>query len=407
MLQNLSWTKATVRGKKAAFVVFNNCVWLLSYVSEWDNPRCPGYDECPRHSFFKRTVIENQVSGYYESWEQWRSNVNYAELEPEEIKFPGEEGFEREIRRRNRNANQESEQEVVPTPPSEGDGIDFYLPNYTRDNVYTGQNIYHSSHRAGFMNQPRIPFTGHRIGIELEIEAKNGDYQDEINAKSSNWFTRESDGSLGSYGIELITIPLLPDDAKSYNTWMPLCDYLKQRALSWGTNRCGLHVHIGREILGDDENERQMTLGKLLIFYQGDIENWQNAIQVFGRVRCYNQPNGDTDELNAVKCLGKTVLKEREVLNKVDASMKRKFRGNRYYAVNLQNSATIEFRKGRGSINADRIIAIVTFVESICKFCRATDAHELTLDNFKQYLFYNVQCGNPVFRYLGFTQQDS
>lgn len=414
MLTNLSWTKATVCGKKAAFVVFNGNMWLLSYVSEWDAPEVPDYEAVPKHGFFKRILIEHHIVGVYDSWQEWRSYNAYRNIiSSSDIKFPGEEGYEREIRpRRSRRANaateRESEEQPAEAPVSnEGAGIDFYLPNYSRNNVYRGQNSYHASHAAGYLNAPRVPFTGHRIGVELEIEANSAEHQRDINNKSSNWFTRERDSSLGNYGIEMITIPLLPDDAKSYTTWVPLCDYLKRNAKSWSTGRCGLHVHIGREILGETETEQQMTLGKLLIFYQSDIEGWGNANGVFGRDRCYHQPDGDTEEIKAVKCLGRSVLKDAEVFNKVDTAMKRKFNSSRYFAVNLTNSHTIEFRKGRGSINADRIIAIITFVEAICLFCRATEPHELTLDNFKAYLFRNVPCGNPVYRYLGITQQDA
>lgn len=408
---NGKFIKATVCGKKAGFVVYNGDMWLLSYCRGWDTPSAPDYDDVPKHGFHRCMKIEVGVLSY-SSWQDWRSANNYSTLSSERIFFPGEQGFEREIRRRrcNRgeaNSTTTAENEAQTATSNEGNGIDFYLPKYTTTNVYEGVNSYHASHCSGYLNQPNVPFTGHRIGIELEVEGNSSNCYYDISSKKSNWFTRERDGSLGCNGIEFITIPLLPSDAKSYETWMPLCDYLKTRAKSWDTGRCGLHVHIGREILGDTEEEQQLTLGKLLIFYQGDIEDWSNAIAVFGRDRCYHQPDGDTEEIKAVKCLGKAVLKDADVFNQVDAAMKRRFGSQRYFAVNLTNSHTIEFRKGRGSINADRIIAVVTFVEAICLFCRSTNAHELTLDNFKQYLFHNVPCGNPVYRYLNMTQQDS
>lgn len=414
MLQNLEWTKATVNGKKAAFVVFNNNMWLLSYCRDWDRPDDFGYADVPKHSFFKAMIIEEHIQDIYHSWQDWRAGHLYRELSPENIKFPGEPGYERGVRR-TRRSNETSEpqvevvfEEVIDEELTDNnDGsIDFYLRNYTTANIYQGLNGYHNSHQRGFMNQPRNDYRGHRIGIELEIEANSRVLQTEICDKTSNWFTRESDGSLGQYGIEFITIPLLPDDAKSYGTWMPLCTYLKNKAKSWDTGRCGLHVHIGREILGDTENEKQLALGKLLIFYQSEIESWDKGISVFGRARCYNQPDGDTEEIKAVKCLGKEVLKDPTVLDKVDRAMKRKFTGNRYFAVNLTNNATIEFREGKGSINADRIIAVVTLTESICLFCRETEAHELTIDKFINWLYNHVDCGNPLYRYLGITQQD-
>lgn len=424
-LRNGNFIKATVNGKKAGFVVFDSFVWLLSYVSAWDEPTHSRYAYVPRHGFFKKKPIwslcEEDEEDTFDVWRDFvlAHNRNTIAEFITSIAFPGEQGYEREIRRRRANRENgevqateaQSEDDTMPNglprPRLERPDIDFYLPNYSTDNVYQGQNGYHASHTRGYLNQPIVPFTGHRIGIELEVEANSDELHSEIIAKKSNWFTREHDSSLGLYGIEFISIPLLPDDAKSYVTWQPLCTYLKNKAKSWNTGRCGLHVHIGREVLGDTEDEQQMTLGKLLIFYQGDVENWVKATAVFGRERCYHQPDGDTDEIKAVKCLGNAVLKDPDVYSKVDRAMKNKFGMSRYYAVNLQNTNTIEFRKGRGSINADRIIAVITMTEAICLFARATQPQDLTLENFQQWLFLNVPCGNPVFRYLNITQADA
>lgn len=401
--------KATVNGRKAGFVVYNGNMWLLSYTAEWDDPTHIDYASVPAHSFFKKRLVETHV--HASTFEQWRDSILRFSYFLTSIAFPGEEGYEREIRRRgSRRASASAQARTETETPQEAvhcPDIDFYLPNYSTDHIYQGQSCYHTSHREGYLNQPTVPFTGYRIGVELEVEANTEDFHAEIINKTSNWFTRESDSSLGTYGIEFITVPLLPDDAKSYATWQPLCDYLKTRATSWDTGRCGLHVHIGREILGSNEAERQMTLGKLLIFYQGDVEKWVKATAVFGRIRCFRQPDGDTDEIKAVRVLGKNVFKDPVVFAKVDAAMKAKFRRDRYYAVNLQNPATIEFRKGRGSINADRIIAVITMTEAICLFAKDTQPHNLTLEGFQQWLFNHVPCGNPVYRYLDITQPDA
>lgn len=423
MLQDGNYTKATINGKKCGLVVYEGKIYLLSYVRRWNLIRSTEHTDLPgdfpRHGFHRAIDIWC-LEEWEESFEQWRDrylhhgrNRTYGITS---IAFPGEEGFEREIVRYRRNRTESTElpnppaevviEQAAPTLTNEGEGIDFYLPNYTTRNVYSGQNGYHNSHARGFMNQPRVSFSGHRIGVELEIEANDGENHRLINRQKSNWFTQERDGSLGSYGVELITIPLLPTDAKSYATWKPLTDFLQGKALSWNTGRCGLHVHIGREILGETEAERQMTLGKILIFYQGDIEMSQWSKDVFGRERCYSQRDGETDEIKAVRCLGKGVLKDADALRKVDTAMKRKFAGDRYYAVNITNNATIEFRKGKGSVNPDRIIAIVTFSEAICLFCKETAASDLTLDNFKEWLLNHVERTNPLYTYINVRRED-
>lgn len=189
-----AFIKATVNGKKAGFVVFNNKIWLLSYVTAWDEPSEPGYDNVPRHGFFKKKRVWSlgyPIDVDETTFEGWRNCV----IEREDfitgfmrtIAFPGEDGYEREIQRRSRrNADAATEpattgtetpsetqqpetttvtSEAVPTTPD----IDFYLPNYTTDNIYRGQHGYHNSHASGFLNQPNVPFDGHRIGVELEV----------------------------------------------------------------------------------------------------------------------------------------------------------------------------------------------------------------------------------------------
>lgn len=419
-LRERNFIKATVNGKKAGFVVYHGSIWLLSYTRAWDSPDLAGYASVPKHGFFFKTIVGLLAydTDMYTTFQEWRDyvlqNVSPTRSSLTSIAFPGEDGYDREIcRRRANRESEEAQPEADPAPTEEtpqevstGPDIDFFLPNYSTDHIYQGLQGYHNSHRSGFLNQPAMPFSGHRIGVELEVEANSSEFYNEIVGKSSNWFTREHDGSLNSLGIEFITVPLLPDDAKSYQTWQPLCTYLKNKAKAWDSERCGLHVHIGREILGDTEDERQMTLGKILIFYQGDVESWIKATTVFGRQRCYNQSDGNTDEIKAVKCLGMGVLKDPNVFAKVDTAMKTKFGSDRYYAVNLQNRHTLEFRKGRGSINADRIIAVVTMTEAICLFAKETQPQDLTLDNFQEWLFLNVPCGNPLFRYLNIRQAD-
>lgn len=414
-----NFIKATVNGRKAGFVVYSSRIWLLSYTSAWNGDSRP--DELPMHGFFKAACVGSipNATMTFQAWRNAAMDIPVAVFQTlgiTSVCFPGEEGYERPIRRRRTSAtaqpNAESEREeevseqLTQQVVNERPDINFYLPNYRTDVIYRGINGYHASHRVGFLNQPVNSFTGYRIGVELEVEANSGELHNEIIDQTSNWFTRECDGSLGDFGIEFITVPLLPSDAKSYTTWQPLCAYLTEKARSWDTRRCGLHVHIGREILGESEAERQMTLGKLLIFYQSEIEKWVHATAVFGRSQCYHQPNGDTDEINAVKLLGIEVLQHPSVYSKVDTAMKNKFRSSRYYAINLQNTHTIEFRKGRGSINADRIIAIVTMAEAICLFAKATEPQNLTLSNFIMWLRLNVPCGNPVYRYLNITGAD-
>lgn len=249
--------------------------------------------------------------------------------------------------------------------------------------TYTGQYSYHYHHGC-HLNEPIAPFKGHRIGIELEVEFDNSDDRDEFNSIASNWFYRERDGSLGNYGVEIITIPLLPQDAKDEEMWRSLCERLR-KARSWDTGRCGLHVHIGREILGKNEDVRQETLGRMLYLYHEFLKQTRLNVKIFGRERGYHDENGQTMESRAAKVLGNGIFKDASVKDKVKQSLIEKGDETRYFDINLQNPATIEFRKGRGSINATRIAMVIEWCEIICKYSRQTPWSQIGYEDFVNY----------------------
>ncbi len=283
----------------------------------------------------------------------------------------------------------------------------YVLANYTR-NVYEGFDSYHASHRIA-MNTPANGYTGYRIGVELETEFTNNADRAQFTSTPRNWFFCESDASLNGAGCEIITIPLIPADAKSRQTWKPICDRLKSLgATSWDNNRCGLHVHIGREILGDTAAEREATLSRLLLFYNLYLNDDATSNKVFGRSRCYNErTHNENQEFAAVKTLGAQVLKIKDIADRVGKSVKDRNNAARYYTINTTNDHTIEFRKGRGSLSVDRIQTIITFCEAVCLYCRTSeDVSELTLDGFREFIRATVPTTNSLYHYYDVVEGD-
>ena len=278
---------------------------------------------------------------------------------------------------------------------------DFVLKGYT-DTLYTGLRSYHSSHTTT-MNTPIAPMKegAYRIGVELEIEAKSRSKREIINNLKSNWFMQETDGSLSSdRGIEIVTIPLLPKDAMSSDTWEPLIEFLKPIAESYSRSNCGLHIHIGREALGKDEEDRQATLGKLLFLYYEHLKPTSWNTKVFGRRETYNEQRFHCKESEAVKILGMDLMSEKKIRDKVDKGLKETAGITRYYDINVQNANTIEFRKGKGSICTERIIAIITYCDLMIRYCRKRDWMALGADDFLSYIRKNAPKSSPLYRYL-------
>jgi len=264
----------------------------------------------------------------------------------------------------------------------------FMSDKYERDSIYRGQHHYHR-HHGEYMNKPKSGTNDYLIGVELEVEfGGNSDAMYEFNSAPSNWFYRETDSSLGSGGVEIITVPLLPTDAKNEEFWKPLVDSIRPYARSWDTGRCGLHVHIGRNILGnprrDDHSE---VIGKMLYFYHHCLKDTSLNTGIYGRSQGYHEPDAKTETSRAVDVLGaSTVLKHKEIQERVKDSLLDRSRDERYFDINLLNSATIEFRKGRGSLDTKRIVAIIEWSEIIVRYSKSTPWENISYSDFLNFL---------------------
>lgn len=271
--------------------------------------------------------------------------------------------------------------------------------NYQKEHTYNGFHLYHA-HHGHEVNLPLKRYT-HRIGVELEVEFGSSRKRETFTDIKTNWFYCERDGSLGSNGCEIITIPLHPNDAKSHEFWKPLCDTLVSlEAKSWDTSTCGCHVHIGREILGSNDDEKSQTLGKLLYFYHEYLKDALGNCKIYGRTHGYHDTICKTEVSTAVKILGSSVLKDKEVREKLDKSMKGRSQTTRYFDINVMNSATIEFRKGRGSLNPERIAMIVEWSELIVSYAKFTHWKNISMETFKTFIKMKSGLSQMTMKYI-------
>ena len=285
----------------------------------------------------------------------------------------------------------------IVTSTQSADAMSFFHDKYERRLTYKGVQGYHH-HHGETPNAPIKSVRGHKIGVELEVEFKNSYGKTRWHDKAtSNWFYCERDGSLNDNGVEIITVPMNPKDIKSRATWEPLIEYLSDKAKSWDSPRCGLHVHIGREILGSNPEQQSETIGKLLYIYHHFVNGTPMNTRIFGRDRAYNEKDGKTREGDAVATLGSGVLKLKEIKDTLKKGMIEKSSSDRYFDINLQNSNTIEFRKGRGSIKVSRIIMVIEYCEMICKYAKYAKWEEISKDAFVSYVVSNISKESPLY----------
>lgn len=276
---------------------------------------------------------------------------------------------------------------------------------YKQDVTYKSIHGYHSGRTY---NAPINSDCDYKIGVELEVECDTSDIKQELHRRfESNWLLMERDGSLSdSRGIEFITIPMCPKHIKSKNTWCDFIEFMSSRAKSWNTSTCGLHVHIGREILGKTAEEQSETIGKLLYLYHHYLKDHPTNIKIYGRARAYEDHDGKVAEGNAVKVLGSDALKVKNIKENLKQKLTERNNTTRYFDINLRNTATIEFRKGKGSLNSDRICSVIEYSELLCLYARKAKWEKISDVDFFEFAKKKVKRISPLNRFISREEAD-
>ena len=234
-------------------------------------------------------------------------------------------------------------------------------------------NCYHTSHGAS-KNWGNADGTTDKkngvayIGLECEIDgahynqsAINCAY--EINEKINTpkrVVNFEHDGSL-SNGFECVYEPFAIDAIP-----VQAMDVINSEAERFGlsadeTGDCGLHIHFGREILGNASDEqRHATLKRLVNVFMNnegafeclskrDVNDYATSI--------YNNYDTADDFINDNdKIYGEA--------------------NDRYYWLNLTNRNTIEIRLTAGTTDSERIQNLIKFYYYLISACRELGANE-------------------------------
>lgn len=281
--------------------------------------------------------------------------------------------------------------------------IDFYLPGVDGDRIYSGVKSYHS-HR-GENNTMRVkddkkyPYL---VGVELEVETNNLDCYNWIAGVTSNWFYLETDGSLRNKGVEIITIPLTKKVACNPRTWEKLAETLSEKgATSHNNGRCGLHVHISRTGFGKNDDEIDETIGKLFHLYNNELGADGYGTNYVRKVMRRGFESYCSEFLKGDKKLGFQFAQTAGIGSISPDGRKKLFKGlskpqpERYEAINRQNSNTIEFRQGKGTLKVSSIVTTIQFCCEVVDFCRTTTAQKCTRDNFFRRI-KNLSKNNPL-----------
>lgn len=196
------------------------------------------------------------------------------------------------------------------------------------------------------------------FGVELECDGGDSvrDALDDINRITNRCYCKH-DGSL-SDGYEIVTHPGTLAWHKERFPWGEVCKASVDNGFrSHDTSTCGLHVHVGRDQLGDNSCETAAKMS--LITYR--LKDW---------FICFSRRGGESRWAEYVKPKFPLRGDDHEFLRGYYDLLFR----NRYLAVNVRNDSTVEVRIFRGTLNPNTVLACLELVNNLAIYARD---HEL------------------------------
>lgn len=182
---------------------------------------------------------------------------------------------------------------------------------------------------------------------------------------SQDLFYQKHDGSLDGangntdIGIEVVTHPCTLKYHMEQFPWRKITNIAKLYNYRDDTDTCGFHIHVNRVSLGDDKNERDLTIAKMIIMMD---RFWEHMMRVSGRndhnIRWCNRSVTDWQEDDDEKIA---------IEKSKNSSM------GRYRAINIDNTYTVEFRLWNGTLDLDTIRAYFYMTDYFCTFAKEND----------------------------------
>lgn len=215
------------------------------------------------------------------------------------------------------------------------------------------------------------------FGFELETEKSNyyntsvNDMAGIIDDIMQSDVVFETDGSL-SDGFEIISQPMtLKYIYKNKEKIEKMLKSLTDNGyISHNSEHCGLHVHLSRDYFTPNEIDKLQLI----------IEKFKRELIIFSR-------RGDSQQRHWAKFITDEINDNGENLD-VDYIKKYKNKYDRYYALNLSNRDTIEFRLLRGTLKYNTFIASFELLNNMSKIAKNTSAKNIDNLEFKDLVFY-------------------
>lgn len=324
------------------------------------------------------------------------------------------------------------------------------LKNASGQEIHTGKHPYH--HRPP-LNKFLVAGQSPSVGVELELEERSTDPDDKrkmVQELVSNWFHFESDASLHTgrrEGYELITEPLPPRAYRDPRLWAGLQNILSPWLESFKYHQTGLHVHVGVDMferidsfpLQNKSDRRNVgkVLSTILYFlmlpraFVDKVMLRNNTsycarpvhLNVVSQAAALRGVRGELTGHDLIGLIVQTGLQASEWNDCAD-SVCRDFMYGRYtrsytrslldgltvlsghhIEVNLSPTYTIEFRRGKGTLNSlsiHRMVELATLVVRYAWKIMREPSTVVTTQNLLNYISQNTT--SPALRTLALQE---
>ena len=184
------------------------------------------------------------------------------------------------------------------------------------------------------------------LGIELETDGNDnrGSLADDIASEyDDEHIVCKEDGSLGEDGLEIVSLPMTPEVHLTSGMWERIAELVRYHdGTSHDAGTCGLHIHMSRNYFAD--HDAVYRLDRL-------FHRFEQQMVRFSRRRY--------DDLHWCR-IGEDDLHEiPDVHERKKKWEDKKACAGRYEAVNDTNTATVEIRLWRGTLNMETFRATV------------------------------------------------
>lgn len=198
------------------------------------------------------------------------------------------------------------------------------------------------------------------LGCELEVENHGGEQLSEgveraySQSEDEQLFYLKADGSL-SHGFELVTHPMTLGYIRDEFGW-EVCDSLSRMGYrSWEDDNCGFHIHLSRSAF--------VSRSHLFKFVWLVYANSEELIKFAGR-HSTSYARFEPSELQTLTYKAHGGGQD-----------------TRYYALNTQNSRTIEMRFFKGSLNKETLTAYCEMADAMFHYAKSLTINDIANHN--------------------------